>query len=167
MRTLWLLRHAKSSWDDPALPDHDRPLAPRGERAVSRLARHVAQERIRPRLVLCSSAERARATLAPLATALGDPTVEVEPALYAAPVERLLARARALPGEVDDVLVVGHDPGLHDLATLLARPSALAEQVARKLPTGGLVTLRLDCDWDELGPASADVAAFVVPRELG
>lgn len=166
MRTLRLLRHAKSSWDDPGLADHDRPLAPRGERATRRLAHHLAGREIRPQLVLCSSAVRARATLAPLVSALGDPPVEVEPALYAAPAERLLERVRALPPDVDDVLIVGHDPGLHDLAGLVARPSALASRVAEKLPTGGLVTLELEGDWDSLGRAAARLTSFVVPREL-
>lgn len=167
MRTLWLLRHAKSAWDDPTVSDHDRALAPRGVRATGRLARHAAREGIQPDLVLCSSAVRARATLAPLAAALGNPPVTVERQLYAATAPRLLDRLRALPPEVGDVLIVGHDPGLQELVATLARPSPLAARVAAKLPTGGLVTLELAGAWDELAPACAEVVALVVPRELG
>jgi phosphohistidine phosphatase len=70
-KCLYLLRHAKSSWDDPTVEDHERRLAPRGSRAAERMARHFSRSAIRPDLVLCSSAARARDTLAPIAALVG------------------------------------------------------------------------------------------------
>ena len=78
MKTLWLLRHAKSSWDDPGVADHDRPLAPRGRKAAKRMRRWASEHRVQPELVLCSSAVRARATLDLVLPALRSPQVEVE-----------------------------------------------------------------------------------------
>ena len=78
MRTLWLLRHAKSSWDDPAVADHERPLAPRGRKAAKRMRRWASEHRVQPEIVLCSSAVRARATLDLVLPALRSPQVEVE-----------------------------------------------------------------------------------------
>src|SRR5215831_14982212 len=90
---LYLLRHAKSSWDDPALADHDRPLAPRGRRNGAALAEHVTREGIAPDLVLCSTALRARETLALLLPALGgEAEIQLEDELYGATADELLAR---------------------------------------------------------------------------
>lgn len=78
MKRLWLLRHAKSSWEDPGLPDPDRPLAPRGRRAAELLAAHLAASDVRPGVVLCSSSLRTRQTLAAILPALGDALATVE-----------------------------------------------------------------------------------------
>ncbi len=165
-RHLYLLRHAKSSWDDPSLPDHDRPLAPRGRKAVRRLATQIEQVGIRPALVLCSSATRARETLDGVAVALGKPDVLVEERLYAATEDRLLARLRLVEADVPSVLVVGHNPGLQELAVLLARPCDAADRIAEKLPTGALVSLRLDGDWSTVRGHAAELEGLIVPREL-
>jgi phosphohistidine phosphatase len=171
-RRIWLLRHAKSSWADPELADAERPLAPRGRRAAKAMARHLLKRAGGPpTLVLCSPARRTLETLAPLREKLPDRVqVRVERALYLAGRARLLARLRRLPDAQRDVLVVGHDPGLHDLALALARPSrsAAAARLREKLPTGALVALDLELShWRELAPGSARLAAFVRPRDLG
>ena len=101
MHTLYLLRHAKSSWDDPTLPDDKRPLAPRGRRDGKRIAEHLRRQEIEPELVLCSSAARTRETLELLRPALGGATVVVEDELYGASADRLLARIRLVPGEAE------------------------------------------------------------------
>ncbi|MGH9136752.1 MAG: SixA phosphatase family protein [Acidimicrobiales bacterium] len=89
MRTLWLLRHAKSSWDNAHLPNRVRPLAPRGIRAARRIAAYADSERSRPAIVLCSTARRARETLAALRAALGEDTdVRFVDALYGSTVSR-------------------------------------------------------------------------------
>src|ERR1700756_3039432 len=106
-RRLYVLRHAKSSWDDPGQPDHDRPLAPRGRKAVKLLAEHVAARQIRPDLTLCSTARRTRDTLADIESG-GD--VTFEPGLYAASCADLVARLRTVPDDVRSVMVVGHNP---------------------------------------------------------
>ncbi|MET1010471.1 MAG: histidine phosphatase family protein, partial [Gaiellaceae bacterium] len=99
MKRLHILRHAKSSWDDEGLPDHERPLAPRGEKAAARIADHVRSGSVAPDLVLCSTAVRARQTLAALLPVLpGDVEILLEDDLYGASLDSLIERLR----EVDD-----------------------------------------------------------------
>jgi phosphohistidine phosphatase len=167
MRTLYLLRHAKSSWDDPAPSDHDRPLAPGGRRAAELVAEHLLRKRIRPSLVLCSSARRTRETLDGIAPALGeDVEVVVEPGLYAAPRRDLLERLHAVPGSVDSALVIGHNPAIQDLALELAGSGDELDQLAVKYPTAALATLAFEGDWRELGVGDAELRAFVRPKDL-
>jgi phosphohistidine phosphatase len=161
--TLYLLRHAKSSWADPALDDHDRPLAPRGHLACELLARHCEAARVAPELVLCSSALRTLETLEAIRGALGDPPVEVDPGLYHSPAEHL--RARIARTDAASLMLVGHNPGLQELAVELASPGVLRDRVAGKLPTGALVTLVVDAgsrfEW-----GSATLNELVTPRAL-
>jgi phosphohistidine phosphatase len=99
--------------------------------------------------------------------ALGEPDVSFEAASYAAGVDTLLERVRALPDEVEEAMLVGHNPGLHDLLLLLAEPDALRERAAAKLPTGALATLETDVGrWADVEPGGARLVSFVVPREL-
>lgn len=151
MKRLYLLRHAKSSWDDESLPDHDRPLSGRGRRAADAIGRHLRDEGIAPELVLCSSAARTRETLARIGL-----DGEIERALYGAGASELLARLRELPPSVESVLMIGHNPGMHDLAL------ALTGEPSDKYPTGALATIELD-DWTA---RSGRLIAFVRPREL-
>jgi phosphohistidine phosphatase len=161
VKTVWLLRHAKSSWDDPALPDHERPLARRGLKASKRLRRWAAENGVRPQLVLCSTALRARDTLDRILPGLGTPVVEVDSALYLASADDLLTRLRSLDEQVASVMLVGHNPGLHDLACLLAPPGPAA------VPTGALAELRLEIDeWAEARPGCGTLARLVLPRSL-
>jgi phosphohistidine phosphatase len=167
VRRLHLLRHAKSSWDDPTLRDRDRPLAPRGHRAAARIARWVRKHDVRPQLVVSSNAARAQETLQAVLPGLGEPEVWIEVGLYAASAETLLERVRALPDEVEEAMLVGHNPGLGDLLLLLAEPGELRERAEAKVPTGALATLEADiARWAELEPGAARLVAFVVPREL-
>ena len=161
MKRVWLLRHAKSRWDDPGLADHDRPLAPRGLKAAKRIARWASDNDVRPDLVLCSSALRARATLDLVVRALANPATEIEEGLYHASGTELLRRLAALPTGVSKVLLVGHNPGLHELACLLAPPGPEA------FPTGALAELRLAiATWSETSPGCASLEGLVVPRSL-
>jgi phosphohistidine phosphatase len=167
VRRLHLLRHAKSSWDDPVLRDHDRPLAPRGRKAAKRIARWAGKHKVNPQLVVSSSAVRARETLRGVLPGLGEPDVWFEPALYAASAETLLDRARALPDDVEEVMLVGHNPGLGNLLLLLAEPGDLRERAEEKVPTGAIATLETDvARWSDLEPGGARLVAFVVPRDL-
>jgi phosphohistidine phosphatase len=133
------------------------------------MARHIRREGIQPALVLCSSAVRARETLALVLSALGDPDVWVEPELYGAGVGELLGRLRLLPRTVPSAMVVGHLPALQDVGLRLAgegEQAALARLRAR-MPTAALVTLMLSKEgWDGLAWGSARLAGFVVPKEL-
>jgi phosphohistidine phosphatase len=169
MHTLYLLRHAKSSWADPTLPDPERPLAQRGRRDAKRIGQHLVRLGIEPELVLCSSARRTRETLERLQPALGaTSTVEVEAELYAASSDKLLERIRAVPEEVTSLMLIGHNPGLQDLALALALPGPQLARLEVKFPTAALATLSLPkASWRELSVADAVLAAYVVPKELG
>src|SRR3954452_14534420 len=105
MKRLYVLRHAKSSWDDPALGDHDRPLAPRGRKAAKAIARHLRDERVEPELVLCSTAKRARQTLERSEPARGRRKVRVERELYGAESGALLELLHAVPDSVGSVML--------------------------------------------------------------
>ncbi|MFN8222335.1 MAG: histidine phosphatase family protein [Gaiellales bacterium] len=158
MPTLFVLRHAKASWDEPALTDHDRPLARRGIRACAALRRHCRETRVDPELALCSTAVRARDTLGRVLPELDN--VRFEPELYLASGRAIADRVRQLDGV--SAIVVGHNPGLQDAILLLSRPSPLREQVAEKLPTGALATIELD-SWDD---PDGELVALALPREL-
>jgi phosphohistidine phosphatase len=168
MRTLYLLRHAKSSWDDPALPDRKRPLAPRGRRDAKRIAKHLHRLGIGPELVLCSAAERTRETLALVRPALPRSAVSLEDDLYGASFGRLLERLRTVPEDVGSVMLIGHNPGLQDLAVSLAAAGPELERLKAKFPTAALATLTLErTTWSELKEGDGELVAYVVPKELG
>ncbi|HEY6890145.1 MAG TPA: histidine phosphatase family protein [Solirubrobacter sp.] len=160
-RRLYLLRHAKSSWKDPGLADHDRPLSGRGRRAAAALAVHLAQERIRPELVLCSTALRTRETYERLEAALETAPVHFERRLYAASADDLLELLRTVPDQFATALVIGHNPGLEELALQLARPSPARDALQAKFPTAALATLELtSSSWSELAPGCASLIAY-------
>lgn len=166
-KRLFLLRHAKSSWDDPALADHERPLAPRGRRAAKVLAEHLRRESVDPGLVLCSSARRAQETLEGIAPALGKRVaVQIESGLYAASEQRLLERLQALDEDLESVLLIGHNPAVERLALDLAGSGDKLTAVRRKYPTAALATLEFAGPWRELRPGSATLADFVTPKQL-
>jgi phosphohistidine phosphatase len=163
VRRLLLLRHAKSSWDDAGLPDHERPLAPRGEKAAVRIAEHVRSQKIAPDLVLCSTALRTRQTLAALLPVLpGEVEIRLEDELYGASLDELLTRLRELEDSMGAVLVIGHNPTLHALALALTGRG----DVLDRFPTGALATVALTTPWAELGEGAGELEGFVVPREL-
>jgi phosphohistidine phosphatase len=161
---LYVVRHAKSGWDDPRVDDHDRPLAPRGRRALTVLAEYLRVSAIEPELVLCSSALRTRETLEGI-QAGGEHLVET--ALYGATEDEVLARLRRVAGDVKSVMVIGHNPSMQALVVRLAGSSGdAADRVRSKFPTGALATLTFDCAWSELATGSAQLTAFVRPKEL-
>jgi phosphohistidine phosphatase len=170
-RTIWLLRHAKSAWGDPALADRDRPLSSRGRAAAKDLAGHVRSRGIVPDAVLCSPARRARETLAAVGAAFPKPVrqdTDFDTAFYGAGPQELVNRFRVLDDSIDSVLVVGHNPTIADLTLGLAgdgEADALA-RAAEKYPTGGLATLRYEGSWSALDWGGAFLAEFVVPRDL-
>lgn len=171
MRTLLLLRHAKSAWSDPRLDDHDRPLSSRGERAAGAMADHIAQSEPTPDLILCSTAVRTRQTLAPLVKRLGTPAppIALEKELYLASEGTLLARLQAVSDEFATVLLIGHNDGIWHLADALAAegPAAALTALRQKYPTGSLATLRLsNKPWRDLAFGSAELTAFIRPRDL-
>ncbi len=167
MKRLYLLRHAKSSWDDPTLADYDRPLAPRGRRAAKVMAEHVRREGIAPELVLCSPSRRTRQTLARIAPGLGESTdAQMRSELYAASAADLLEVLNAVPDEVESVMLIGHNPGIQDLALSLARDGPEIARLRVKFPTAALATLEVGASWRELAPRTVELVSFVKPKEL-
>jgi phosphohistidine phosphatase len=163
MKFLMLLRHAKSSWDDAALADHERPLTKRGKEAAARMGRLLREEKLVPDLILSSSAVRARKTAEGAAKACGyRGAVELVESLYLATAGRLLGEAQALaPPTVSRLLLVAHNPGLEDLVAILS---------GRKetFPTAALAVFELDIDdWKglELGVESRLTGVYR-PKEL-
>lgn len=157
MRTLYLLRHAKSDWSDPLLDDHDRPLAKRGRRARRTIAEHLAGAKVD--LVVCSSARRARQTAKPVVEALGC-EFRVEPSLYPGDVDGMLAVLRALPDRVTAALLVGHNPATEELSEALTGTPGL-------YPTAALGTIELDVDsWDDVVPGCGRLVALTNARLL-
>jgi phosphohistidine phosphatase len=167
IRHLFLLRHAKSSWENPQLADHDRPLAPRGRGATNLIAEHLSRELIAPGLVLCSSARRARETLERIAPALGKQVAaQIERDLYAGSEHQLLERLRAVSDDAASVMLIGHNPAVEQLALTLASSGEKVAIIERKYPTGALATLEFSGSWRELGPGSAELTDFVTPKDL-
>jgi phosphohistidine phosphatase len=169
VKRLWLLRHAKSSWDDPDQPDQLRPLARRGIRAAKAMARHMRAAAVAPDLVLCSPARRAVQTWEGVAPGVPpDTAVEIDEAIYHAEGDELLDRLRQVPSGIGSVLLVGHNPGLQDLAVELVGSGApgLRERLVTKFPTGALATIEVQGEWHELTWGAATLVAVVVPREL-
>lgn len=171
MLELLLLRHAKSSWDDPALTDHERSLTKRGAKAASRMGRYIIDKNMQPDLILCSDAIRARATLALVVNPFDDPMPEtvITPDLYLAEPNGILRVIKAKAGEAKRLLIVGHNPGLQALALSLTRASkrSALQQMAMKFPTAALAHLTFKTsDWSEITAASATLQDYAIPRAL-
>ena len=169
VRTLYLLRHAKSSWDDPTVADHERRLSPRGRRDAQRIAEHIDRLGIAPSLVLCSTSRRTRETLERVRAALDTAAVSLEPELYAASADTLLERLHGVPDEIASVMLIGHNPGLEDLALFVASNGPELARLETKFPTAALATLTLlpTATWQRLSEADAVLAAYIVPKDLG
>jgi phosphohistidine phosphatase len=171
MRRLILFRHAKSDWDDPSLPDHERTLAPRGRDAAPRMGAYLARERLVPDRVIVSAARRTRETWALIAKEL--PVIEdvrLEPRIYEASVDMLLTVVRETLEDAPTLMLVGHNPGLQSLALLVGRreTSPVREAIGRKFPTAAICVLAADYDsWVELMPDTARIERFVTPKSIG
>ena len=167
MRQVWLLRHAKSSWDDPTLADEDRPLAPRGIRDAATMGSYLASVEP-PRLVLCSAGLRARQTLAAVLPSLGSPLeISIESGLYTFDADVVIERLRALGNVEPSIMVVGHNPALEETAARLSAESELRTRLQAKFPTAALATIELpDTPWASIREGTGTLTGFVVPKDL-
>jgi phosphohistidine phosphatase len=176
MRQLLLLRHAKSSWDDPLLPDHARPLNARGRRGAAAMARAMRELGLAPEVVLVSSARRTLQTLEALAPLPDSPIIEPMDALYLAAPQTLLAILRRVPETARSVLLIGHNPGLHELALALVGAAGMAapapalaaavRRLAEAYPTGALAEFAIATPWRLLEPGGGRLVRFLVPGDL-
>jgi phosphohistidine phosphatase len=168
MRTLLLLRHAKAD-RAPGSSDHDRPLTARGERASAAMGEHLSRIGARPGCVLCSSARRTTQTWRAVESAWGvEPRLVVSDRLYLASAAELLDVLREQPDEIACVLLIGHNPGIQDLAVALAGEGDrdAYDRLRRKLPTAGLCELAFEGSWAGLRPGAARLVRFDVPKNL-
>lgn len=169
MRTVSLYRHAKSSWDDPSLGDFDRGLSERGSAAAPRMGGYIRHSGEMPELVLCSPAKRTRETFRLTFGSDSAPDLREDQALYHASAATILDMLRSLPDDVGNVMVLGHNPGLHALALDLfsrGEPAAV-DAICRKFPTCGLAIIDVELDdWGALGVGDGYLRAFVTPKTL-
>jgi phosphohistidine phosphatase len=170
MKTLLLLRHAKSSWDDPSLADIERPLSPRGIEATNRMGWELAKRGWLPQRALVSSALRTRMTWELFAAEHGPPSeTSFRDSLYHAEPKKLLQEIRITPRRIDDLLVIGHNPGLEDLARSLCGPAsdkAAMKILQQKFPTCALARFEFDGRWEDLGFRAATLTHCLYPRQL-
>lgn len=169
MKTLTIMRHAKSSWGDSSLRDFDRPLNERGCKAARRIGRELKRRKVRFDAVIASPARRVRETLDGVAQGYGEIfDIRFEEDIYAASTGTLLGLVRGLEPTVHAPLFVGHNPGLHYLVLQLARESdALRAKVEDKFPTGAVAMIELSAvRWDEVEPNSGTIRELILPREL-
>ena len=169
VKRLMLMRHAKSSWDEPELSDEARPLTKRGRKAAVRMADHIAAAGLTPSVVLCSSAARARETAELLHPALPPKTqIKVEPRLYEAGSSQLLTRIKRLSPGAASVLIVGHNPAMQELVLELAAKSPKVKEIRAKFPTAALAVLEAEVDaWNEITPGDAKLVHFATPKGIG
>ena len=171
---LLLLRHAKSDWSDAARGDEDRPLTARGRKAAAAMGAYMCEHRYVPGRVLCSTARRTRETLEWLLPALGaNPSVAYDESLYLAEWPRLLREIQAAPDAASPVLVIGHNPGLQELAVALVREPdekserARVKKLKEKFPTGALAVIDFDVKaWSDVAPGIGRLCEYVRPKEL-
>jgi phosphohistidine phosphatase len=170
MRRLMLLRHAKAERPQFGLADHDRVLAERGHEDAPRIGAYMARHDLVPDRALVSPAARTRQTWEPVAGLLkGRTAVHYEGRLYEAGAQTLFNLIRELGDDAHALLVVGHNPALHDLARLLIASGDVEarERLNEKLPTSGLAVIDFAFDdWEKLHPRSGRLDRFVTPRTL-
>lgn len=160
MKTLLLVRHAKSSWNEPGVEDRDRPLSGRGKRDAPRMGRRLAKRDVKPDLILSSPARRARATARLMAKKLGykRKAIHVDDRLYAVQAADLLKVIRKIGDKHRSVMLFGHNP---ELAELVGRLSGKAAP----MPTCAVAEFRLDAkSWASVGRRKAERVAFYTPR---
>ena len=162
MRSLLLLRHAKSSWDDPSIEDFDRPLAARGERDAPRMGCALRKRGPSPDIVLSSSAVRARRTTEAFLAAMDlDVLPEFRESMYVAVAGDLLDIVQALPDRARVALLVGHNPGMEVLVERLSRR-------AERMPTCALARITFTCKhWADVKDHKGRFAWVLRPKDLG
>jgi phosphohistidine phosphatase len=168
VKRLAILRHAKSDWGDAKLGDFDRPLNDRGWKAARRMGRELKQRGIEFDRVIASPAARVRETLDGVSEKLkANVEIRFEPRMYLASEEDLFEVVRDLPESVHSPLLVGHNPGLHQLVLDLTRDGADRNRVAHKFPTAALACIELPAErWRDVAQGSGKLAALILPREL-
>lgn len=170
MKTLTLLRHAKSTWDDPVARDFDRPLNKRGRRAAQTVGREMRAQGLIFDQVIASPAVRVKETLEGIADGYGrslDP--EFDQRVYLASTATLIEIVHEAADECGALLIVGHNPGLEALALLLTQEGSdgFRAEIATKYPTATLVEISFPADgWAQVAEGTGTITRFIRPRDL-
>jgi len=166
MKFLYLLRHAKSSWREPGLDDHDRPLNKRGQQAAKIIAKYLRRSEITFDLVICSTATRAKQTLDPIIKAVNPPKIILERKIFVGAQQELWEQLWNMPKRAKSVLLIGHSPALQNLALELAQSGEPLPLAGDKFPTGAMASFRFRGGWKALKPHGAELTSFVTPKTL-
>ena len=170
MKTVTLFRHAKSGEkDNPRIDDFDRPLSDRGLKAAPKMGAAMRDRHLRPDLILCSPSVRTRQTLTIASAEAWDdaPKIRFDKMLYEASAEMLLDVLKGVPKTVGHVMIIGHNPGLQDLAVTLVVSGRERQQLKDKLPTASVVSIEFDEErWKDLQPATGRVVLSLSPKTL-
>jgi phosphohistidine phosphatase len=163
MKILYLMRHAKSSWKDSELEDHQRPLNKRGKRNVPIMGKRLKARSVHLDRIVTSNARRALDTAIPIGNLLGlnSSDIRQEPLLYLASQKQIMELVRGFKANWRQVMIVGHNPGMHDVANFFYTPPI------SKLPTAGIVTLGFEIDkWHEIGRRRLIFSDFDYPKRV-
>ena len=172
MRQLILLRHAKSSWNEADVPDHARPLNRRGLAAAAAMRTAMEGLGLTPDVVLVSTARRTMQTLAAFEPWAETPVVDALDSLYLAPASGVLKAIQGVGATARSVMLVGHNPGLHDAAMLLVGAQAASfdskdiSALSAGFPTGAMAEFAVAVPWDTLGEGGGRLVRFLCPRDL-
>lgn len=160
MKTIYLIRHAKSSWDDQTVEDHERPLNDRGRKDASKMAKYLSDIGIRPEITLCSTAKRTKETYSYFTPFFGGIPLSLIKRLYHAPVSVLEDEIRSIDNQYDAAFLVGHNNGVSDLVSII-----LSRNV--DLPTCSFTQIEFPVDdWKDADLLKAKVVAAISPKEL-
>jgi phosphohistidine phosphatase len=168
MKTLLLFRHAKSDWGDAGLPDFERPLNHRGQKAAERMGRWMKEAHIQPEWIVSSPAKRAVETVAGLRKHLDipDTLVQFDERIYMADVPTLVDVAARCPEDMDNIMLVGHNPGMDDLLTWLCGPDLPRSSKGKLMATATLAQINMPDDWQQLAPNCGKLQQIVRPGEI-
>ncbi|MCP4935920.1 MAG: histidine phosphatase family protein [bacterium] len=170
MLTLTMLRHAKSSWGDPLLRDKNRPLNARGKSQAQQMGEHLSQQRIDPNLIICSSAKRARQTLKQVSKKWQtDAQAVFEDQLYLASSSTIVSLLEKYGNNADHIMIIGHNPGFHKLASSLADTGNANDLVnlSQRYPTGTLCVIKSNAkQWRNIDNEPGELASFTSPKSL-
>jgi len=173
MKTIFLLRHAKSSWTDPGSDDFDRQLNKRGKQNAAQMGSYLTENSLFPDVILCSAAARAQETLSLIRPYLPEnQTLKVINELYLASAVTIVKFIEQIEETANSVMIIAHNPGLHELALNLAGRenigiSTLVNRVMQKYPTGALVTATSESqNWANLTQSTTSLVDFVCPKDL-
>ena len=160
MRTLYLLRHAKSSWKDASLSDFERPLKRRGREAAQFVGERLAREKLKNPVLICSPAVRTRETAEHV---LKSSKLRVEERwderIYEASLRDLLQVVSEIPDDKKVAILIGHNPGFEELLAFLTGAS-------RRMPTAALAKIEFEVSWKDIEARSGRLDWFTTPKEL-